>query len=38
VPYERLSDPERAYDRRSAMETLKVIISLGYRIVPPPDS
>lgn len=32
VPYDQLSDAEKAYDRNTAMETLKLIIALGYRI------
>ncbi|MCL1826614.1 MAG: RyR domain-containing protein [Candidatus Cloacimonetes bacterium] len=32
VPYEELSDSEKEYDRNTAMETLKVIVSLGYEI------
>ena len=32
VPYEDLSEAERQYDRNTSMETLKVILSLGYRI------
>ncbi|MEN8131732.1 MAG: RyR domain-containing protein [Pseudomonadota bacterium] len=32
VPYGQLSESEKEYDRRSAMETLKAIIALGYRI------
>lgn len=36
VPYEDLPDSEKEYDRRSAMETLKTILLLGYRIEPPP--
>jgi len=32
VPYEQLSESEKEYDRRTAMETLKTILSLGYRI------
>lgn len=32
VPYEQLSEQEKDYDRNTAMETLKVIISLGYKI------
>jgi hypothetical protein len=35
IPYADLPDSERVYDRRSAMETLKAIVSLGYQIVPP---
>ena len=33
VPYEELSESEKEYDRRTAMETLKTIVALGYRIV-----
>jgi hypothetical protein len=33
VPYEKLSDSEREYDRLTALETLKLIIALGYRVV-----
>jgi hypothetical protein len=32
VPYEELPESEKEYDRRSAMETIKAIIALGYRI------
>jgi hypothetical protein len=32
VPYSELSESEKAYDRNAAMETLKAIIALGYRI------
>src|SRR5947207_15802203 len=32
VPYEQLSESEREYDRNTALETLKVILALGYRI------
>ena len=32
VPYEDLSDSEKEYDRRAAMETLKAILTLGYVI------
>ena len=32
VPYAELPDAEKVYDRRAAMETLKTIIALGYRI------
>jgi len=35
VPYEELSESEKEYDRRTAMETLKTILSLGYRIEQP---
>jgi len=33
VPYEELSDSEREYDRITAMETIKTIQALGYRVV-----
>lgn len=32
VPYEALPESERDYDRHTALETLKLILSLGYRI------
>ncbi len=32
VPYEQLSEPDKEYDRRAVLETLKAIIALGYRI------
>lgn len=32
VPYGELSESEKEYDRNSAMETLKAILALGYRI------
>lgn len=34
IPYEQLSEVEKAYDRDTAMETLKLIVSLGFRILP----
>src|SRR5229473_4546638 len=34
VPYDRLPESEKEYDRNSAMETLKATVSLGYRIQP----
>lgn len=33
VPYSELPDSEKEYDRRTAMETLKVVLALGYTIV-----
>jgi hypothetical protein len=33
VPYEDLSEKEKEYDRLTAMESVKTILSLGYRIV-----
>ena len=32
VPYGELSQAEKHYDRDTAMETLKAIVALGYRI------
>lgn len=36
VPYEALPEEEREYDRRTALETVRLILALGYRIVSPP--
>lgn len=30
IPYEQLSESEKEYDRRTSLETLKVIQKLGY--------
>ncbi|HZH32213.1 MAG TPA: TRAFs-binding domain-containing protein [Pyrinomonadaceae bacterium] len=38
VAYEELSEVEKQYDRNTALETLKTIISLGYRIEPPAEA
>lgn len=35
VPYEALPDSEREYDRHTALETIRVILALGYRIEKP---
>jgi tetratricopeptide (TPR) repeat protein len=35
VPYEELPDSEKAYDRMIALETLRVLVSLGYSLQPP---
>jgi hypothetical protein len=32
VPYDKLPDAEKEYDRLTAMETLKAIVLLGYKI------
>lgn len=32
VPYAELPEEEKAYDRNTAMQTLKLIVSLGYDI------
>lgn len=34
VPYELLSESEKEYDRNTAIETLKLVIKLGYKITP----
>jgi len=38
LPYGELPESERVYDRKTAMETLKAIMSLGYQILPPPPA
>jgi RyR domain len=32
VPYEQLTEAEKEYDRETAMQTLRAIIALGWRI------
>lgn len=32
IPYADLPENEKVYDRQAAMETLKAIVALGYRI------
>ena len=32
VPYEELPESEKEYDRQTAMETIKAILALGYRL------
>ncbi len=32
VPYEELSESEKEYDRSTALETLKAMIAMGYRV------
>lgn len=32
VPYDQLSESEKAFDRNTAMETIKLISALGYKI------
>ena len=32
VPYSELTEEERAYDRHTALQTLKMILALGYKI------
>lgn len=33
VPYEELTETEKEYDRNTSMETLKLIMKLGFEIV-----
>jgi hypothetical protein len=35
VPYEELPESEKIYDRATAMETVKAILALGFRITGP---
>lgn len=35
VPYEELPEAERDYDRRTALETVRLILALGFRVVSP---
>lgn len=37
VPYADLPEVEKEYDRQTGLNTLKVIMMLGYRITPPAD-
>ena len=36
VRYDQLPDSEKEFDRQAALGTLKAILKLGYRILPPP--
>jgi hypothetical protein len=33
IPYEQLPEKEKVYDRNTAMETVRAVLALGYRIV-----
>ena len=33
VPYDKLPESEKEYDRKTAMETLRLISKLGYKII-----
>lgn len=33
VPYEDLPESEKEYDRNTALETLKLIVKMGYKII-----
>lgn len=38
VPYDQLPEEEKLYDRSTALETIKLIWKLGYRIIPKEES
>ncbi|HET9983620.1 MAG TPA: RyR domain-containing protein [Longimicrobiales bacterium] len=38
VPYAELSESEKEYDRRTALEAIRATLALGFRIVPPDPS
>ena len=38
IPYEELSETEKNYDRQTSLQTLKLIVKLGYRIVKTNDT
>lgn len=38
VPYGELPESEKEYDRRTALETIRAILELGYRLIPPDDA
>ena len=33
VPYSELPESEKEYDRKTALETIKLIVAMGYKIV-----
>lgn len=35
VPYEELPESEKAYDRNLALQTIRVLVALGYHVEPP---
>lgn len=35
VEYEELSDEEKEYDYNTGLETIKLILKLGFKIIPP---
>ena len=38
VSYDALPDSEKSYDRQTALGTVRALLALGYRVVPPPDA
>ena len=37
VPYQKLPEKEKEYDRRTALETIRLITKLGYEITKQPE-
>ena len=37
VPYQELPESEKEYDRNTALETLRLIVKMGYAITKEPD-
>ena len=37
VEYEELPESEKEYDRNTSFETIKLILKLGYQIIPPKE-
>jgi hypothetical protein len=37
VPYVKLPESEKQYDRNASLETIKAMLALGYQITPPPS-
>ncbi len=35
VPYEELPESEKEYDRQTALQAVKLLIALGYTLLPP---
>lgn len=38
VPYDQLPEEEKAYDRDTSLETIKLILKLGFKIIPPDNN
>lgn len=38
VPYQQLPEKEKEYDRRTALETIRLITKLGYHITKQPEA
>lgn len=38
IPYEQLSEADREYDRATALNAIRLLVKLGYSIVPPPEA